>query len=404
MRIAVIGAGFNGVVISSALLKQGHEIVVYEKDTQVGGVWSKSRRYPGLVSNTGMMNYELSDFKRPKGHLEWPEGEENQLYLEAYVNEINLMKEIVFNSELTKADQTVNRDWHLQITSGGENRIEKFDFLIVASGKFTVPVLPDIAGLDEFTKAGGKFLHSSQLEMDEDFADKSVVVLGAGLSGVDLCKYLIENDVQATIISRGRKADLSASIVRKIRNLNSSKFNLLFETKIAKLKPGAIELENGQEVRLDYLIAATGFTHDFSFFDQGVRESILDANGEVVLFRNILPIGIQNLAILGFSSHLFSKFNAELASKWLTAHIDNNFELPSFEEQRVQTQSNRELNEKSRKDLDALEFLAEDSLEGIKFYGADLQEKSQQLPKSPSNSFIDVLSKFVKRERRKAPD
>ena len=337
-----------------------------------------------------MSTYELSDFRRPIEHSMWPRGEENQRYLEAYASEFNILEKIEFNSEIIRAEQTENENWSLHISSGGQDKIVKFDYLVIASGKFSVPVLPDIAGVDEFTKAGGKFLHSSQLQMDRDFTDKSVVVLGNGLSGVDLCNYLIDNDVQTTLVARGGQDQQGADVVRKIKNLNSEKFNPLFDTKIAKLKAGAAELENGQEVKLDYLVAATGFTHDFSFFDQGVRESILDANEAIVLFRKILPIGIRNLAFIGFSSRLFSKVNAELGSKWLAGHIDEPFALPSDQEQRIEIQEAQEAQE-------AQEIIAQESFEAVNLYSADLKEKSQQLHTSPSNAFTNLLSRFLKR-------
>ena len=50
MKIAIIGAGFAGLTAAYDLTKSGHEVMLYEKDTVVGGL--------------------ASGFKAP--HWEWP--------------------------------------------------------------------------------------------------------------------------------------------------------------------------------------------------------------------------------------------------------------------------------------------------------------------------------------------
>ncbi len=38
MRIAIIGAGFTGLSAAYDLIKQKHEVVIFEKDTNPGGL------------------------------------------------------------------------------------------------------------------------------------------------------------------------------------------------------------------------------------------------------------------------------------------------------------------------------------------------------------------------------
>ncbi len=47
MRVAIIGAGVAGLATAKVLRQAGHEVVVYDKAPDVGGVWSSTRRYPG---------------------------------------------------------------------------------------------------------------------------------------------------------------------------------------------------------------------------------------------------------------------------------------------------------------------------------------------------------------------
>src|SRR5690242_9754272 len=38
MKIAIIGAGFTGLTAALRLLQKGHEVMIYEKDSQPGGL------------------------------------------------------------------------------------------------------------------------------------------------------------------------------------------------------------------------------------------------------------------------------------------------------------------------------------------------------------------------------
>ena len=84
MRVAIIGAGVAGLATAKVLKQAGHEVVVYDKTPDVGGVWSRTRRYPGLTTQSPKAQYSLSDFPMPRDYPEWPTGAQVQAYLAAY--------------------------------------------------------------------------------------------------------------------------------------------------------------------------------------------------------------------------------------------------------------------------------------------------------------------------------
>ena len=57
MRVAIIGAGVAGLATAKVLTQAGHEVVVYDKAPDVGGVWSRTRRYPGLTTQSPKAQY-----------------------------------------------------------------------------------------------------------------------------------------------------------------------------------------------------------------------------------------------------------------------------------------------------------------------------------------------------------
>ena len=63
--VAVIGAGIAGLSAAKILGGYGFEVTVYDKAPDVGGVWSRTRRYPGLTTQNSADTYALSDFPMP---------------------------------------------------------------------------------------------------------------------------------------------------------------------------------------------------------------------------------------------------------------------------------------------------------------------------------------------------
>ena len=68
MHIAIVGAGFAGLSTAKIFKALGHRVTVFEKEADVGGVWSASRRYPGLTTQNVRSTYALSDFPYPKSY------------------------------------------------------------------------------------------------------------------------------------------------------------------------------------------------------------------------------------------------------------------------------------------------------------------------------------------------
>ena len=70
MKIAIVGAGFTGLSASFELLKKGHEVFIFEKDSGPGGLavgfrikewgWSLEKHYHHWFSN----DYEVVNLAR----------------------------------------------------------------------------------------------------------------------------------------------------------------------------------------------------------------------------------------------------------------------------------------------------------------------------------------------------
>ena len=223
MKIGIVGAGFAGIASAKVLTEFGHKVQVFEKENDVGGVWSVTRRYPGLGTQNVRSTYAMSDFPYPKGTPEWPSGEQVQQYIEAYAKKFNVFNKISFNTEVTLAKQSSNGSWSVEISKDGKKSAEDFDYLIVANGIFSDPFIPEWKGADAFKAAGGKIMHTVDFHNLEDVRGKNVVVIGYGKSSCDAANATVGTAKKTTIVAR----HLIWKVPKRLNNVLNYKMLLL---------------------------------------------------------------------------------------------------------------------------------------------------------------------------------
>ncbi|MFV2145024.1 MULTISPECIES: flavin-containing monooxygenase [Isoptericola] len=226
MKIAVVGAGFAGLASAKILAEFGHQVVVFDKAPDVGGVWSATRRYTGLYTQNNKGSYSFSDLPMPKHYPEWPSGEQVQAYLEQYVEEHGLSARLRLSTEVVRAELTDAEDgWLITSRHVGEavGDPEPFDHLIVANGIFSDPVIPAFGGLAELMRAGGKVVAASQLSSVEEARGKNVVVVGYGKSACDVAGEIGPVAERTTVVAR----QLLWKLPKKLGNTLNYKYLLL---------------------------------------------------------------------------------------------------------------------------------------------------------------------------------
>ncbi|KAF2727507.1 FAD/NAD(P)-binding domain-containing protein [Polyplosphaeria fusca] len=220
-RVIVIGAGWAGLSAARtySLVNPTADITILDDDDSVGGVWSVSRIYPGLLADSprGLFEYsDLSMLDEDSVSLDRPEkfglirGEEVHNYLHAYALKRDLLRRIRFRSRVIEAERLrhgANKaaGWRLTLSTGETLDCDK---LVVASGLYSAPHVPDIQGLDAFA---GLSMHSKLLgKQHHRLASpdiKSVFVVGGCKSAtetVNLCLAL-PNKPQIHWIVRGNE-------------------------------------------------------------------------------------------------------------------------------------------------------------------------------------------------------
>ena len=217
--ICIIGAGFAGLTSARVFKALGYEVTLYEKEADVGGVWSASRRYPGLTTQNTRTTYELSDFPMPLSYPEWPSGEQVQLYMQSYVDHYDFNEQVNLNRTVLATSFDANRNVWTVNTRGLTSELEtaEFDYLIIGNGIFSVPSIPTYKGVDSFIEAGGHVCHTSEFTRREDARDKNVLVIGYGKSSCDVANAIQDITASTNVVAR--------SLIWKIPKMIANKLN-----------------------------------------------------------------------------------------------------------------------------------------------------------------------------------
>jgi cation diffusion facilitator CzcD-associated flavoprotein CzcO len=190
-RIAVIGAGPSGLVAAKSLKEEGLDPVVFEQADGVGGQWyapsAHSGVWPGMRANTSKTLDAFSDFLPADSLPMFPRAEDLRDYFRSYAKAVDLEPSIRLKTPVRRIERDDER-WRI-VTADGEG--ERFDGIVVASGRFTRPHRPAIDGIERFD---GEVVHSFHYRGRDAFHGQRVIVLGNSVSGTEIASDLAIDD------------------------------------------------------------------------------------------------------------------------------------------------------------------------------------------------------------------
>jgi 4-hydroxyacetophenone monooxygenase len=200
LRVVVVGAGMSGLLAAHRLQQAGIDVVVIEKNADVGGTWLENQ-YPGCRVDVPNHLYSYSFAQR----VDWPQHFSTQAVLLDYfrecADELGVRDRIRFNTAVESATfREASGDWELTLgLADGGRETMVVDAVVSAVGQLNRPSLPPIEGRDEF--AGPSF-HSARWDPSVDLRGKRIAVIGTGASGFQLIPEVADDAAEVVVFQR----------------------------------------------------------------------------------------------------------------------------------------------------------------------------------------------------------
>jgi putative flavoprotein involved in K+ transport len=189
--VVIVGAGAAGLSAGAALKRQEIDAVLLERDERIGGTWA--RRYERLRLHTVRRFSGLAHRPLPRSFPRYVPKDAYADYLQQYAEAFGL------RVELNRPVQTIRPAegglWEIAPLEGPPLRSQ---VVIVATGNYNEPVLPEWPGMNGFA---GRIVHSSEYRSGRDFAGRAVLVVGIGNSGAEIAADLVEQGASRVAIA-----------------------------------------------------------------------------------------------------------------------------------------------------------------------------------------------------------
>ncbi len=202
-RTCVIGAGGSGLVAAKVLLADGHDVVVFERARELGGVWAPWRAFPGLHTQTPGAQFRFSDLPFGDDLPAWPPATEVHAYLRSYAERFGVAERIRYDMEVVAVDRSGDG---FAVTTRGEDgaarAAERFDRVVVSTGIFDRPVLPVVPGREAFEAAGGTLVHSAHCTDPALLSNRRVLIVGIQKTATDLAVFAAEHGSRVDMVYR----------------------------------------------------------------------------------------------------------------------------------------------------------------------------------------------------------
>jgi dimethylaniline monooxygenase (N-oxide forming) len=347
-HFAIIGAGAGGLCAAKYLTAKGVDVTIFEVGSHLGGLWvynndsGMSPAYKSLHINSEGQVSTFIDFPFPDGAPLYPDHSEMWRYFERYADHFDLRRRIRFNARV-KAVEPDEGKFRIVLESG---EADTFDGVIVATGHQSVPRHPpQVEGF------AGDYIHAHSYRIPNPFAEKRVLVIGPGNSGVDIAADICAMTDHTVLSARSPVLIMprmmfgvpsARTLVRLEKPFLPLRFRLWIRAQLTRMfhgrmehwgfrtpktrthpishptlisqiawgritvKPGIesvdghqVRFTDGSEERFDAIIAATGYTTALPFLANDISPIEADST-HLNLYNRVAHPGLDGLYFIGF--------------------------------------------------------------------------------------------------------
>jgi putative flavoprotein involved in K+ transport len=192
----VIGGGQGGIALGARLRQLGVPAIVVDRQERPGDQWRN--RYKSLCLHDPVWYDHLPYLPFPPNWPVFAPKDKIGDWLEFYTR----VMEVPYWSKTTCLSAVFDgeaKQWTVELDRDGERLTLHPTQLVLATGMSGKPSVPTLPGQDIFA---GEQHHSSQHPGPDTYVGKRAVVIGSNNSAHDICKALVENGVDTTMIQR----------------------------------------------------------------------------------------------------------------------------------------------------------------------------------------------------------
>ncbi|MGE4372974.1 MAG: NAD(P)-binding domain-containing protein [Xanthobacter sp.] len=332
-RVAIIGAGPSGLAQLRAFQSAAQkgtdipEIVCFEKQSNWGGLWNYTWR-TGLDENGEPVHCSMYRYlwtNGPKEGLEFAdysfeEHFEKQIasyppravmfdYIEGRVVKAGVRDMIRFSTVVRYVDYDKDADdFTVTVHDLVEDRVykERFDHVIVASGHFSTPNVPEYEGFSSFN---GRIVHAHDFRDAREFEGKDVLLMGSSYSAEDIGSQCWKYGAKS-VTTCYRSAPMG---FKWPDNWEEKPALVKMEGKTAYFKDGSTK-------DIDAIILCTGYKHYFPFLPDDLRLKTANRLATADLYKGVVWVNNTKMFYLGMQDQWFT-FNMFDAQAWYVRDI-----------------------------------------------------------------------------------
>ncbi len=327
-RVAVIGAGPSGLAqlraFQSAKAKGAEipEVVCFEKQSNWGGLWNYTWRtgldehgepvhcsmYRYLWSNGPKEGLEFADYSFEehfgKQIASYPPRAVLFDYIEGRVNKAGVRDWIRFSTPVRFV--RYNADTGMFTVTVHDMKAdhvyeEEFDNVIVASGHFSVPNVPEYPGFDKFN---GRLLHAHDFRDAREFSGKDILILGSSYSAEDIGSQCWKYGAKSITVAY-RNAPMGFNWPDNWKEV----------PKLDHVDEDTAYFTDGTSKKVDAIILCTGYKHHFPFLPDDLRLKTKNRLATADLYKGVVWVNNPKLFFLGMQDQWFT-FNMFDAQAW----------------------------------------------------------------------------------------
>lgn len=344
-RVAIVGAGPSGMAQLHAFEEARNngadvpKLVCFEKQGDWGGLWNYTWRsgldefgepvhgsmYRFLWSNGPKECLEFADYPFEEHFAKpipsFPPREVLFDYITGRAEKNDVRRFVQFNTAVRWISYDSDSEQFsvtVEDLYSSETRTEEFDYVIVASGHFSIPNMPAYEGFETFP---GRVLHSHDFRDSREFAGKNLLVMGSSYSAEDIALQTKKYGANCVTITY-RTAPMGFSWPPGIEEV----------PRLVRMDGDTARFTDGTSRRVDAIILCTGYQHRFPFIEQGLRLRTANVLYTPDLYKGVFWLDNTKMMYLSMQDQFYTMTLFDAEAWYARDYVLGRISLPSRSE------------------------------------------------------------------------